>query len=323
MKVILEASLFIGQTSLGDLVSLSRFAVYERHKILVEDDVGEEYMSWLAELPESLRSDWQQGLDFSILNDAIIESHFCLRVAAVTIPSWDDIPRVSLRAAVDFLSRPFIILFENGINDSQFLLAMCNAAEAAFLKDFQRRGYVTFENGGGITEMRRILDEHVAGRPGASMEYWAMFDSDARRPGEPSKQAKSLRERCIALRVGWHMLTRRARENYLPKNTLRLWTFSRHDRSRENLFRAFLNLRDDQRFHYNMKRGFDGDRASAEMAGDLYNDVSDPLRADMAGGFGASIGDLFHNSVAFDDVQRDGARHEFEPVVGRLIQSIR
>jgi hypothetical protein len=323
MKVILEASLFTHDTYLGDLVSISRFAVHERHKIVVENDAGEEYASWLAGLPDSLRADWQQGIDFSVLNDAVIESRFTLRVAAVTTPDWNDTPRVSLTTAIDFLSRPFVILLENGINDSHFLLAMCNSEEATFLRDFERRGYISFGNGGGITEIPRILDAYVPVRLGASMQYWVIFDSDARRPGEPSAQATSVIDKCIGLKVGWHALTRRARENYLPKNALRLWTFSQRNRHHERLFGAFLSLRDEQRFHYNMKKGFEGDRATVALAGDLYDDVGEPSRKALANGFGTSIGDLFQTSVVLEDVQRDGARNEFEPVIGRLIQLIR
>lgn len=126
-------------------------------------------------------------------------------------------------------------------------------------------------------------------RPPRALRTSVLFDSDALRPGVPSGESEAKSRACEGLHH--HQLEARSIENYLPLDALSRWAAGRS--SREALLSAFLLLSPDQRYHYNMKAGFAGDRPRAAEAGRLYDNVPARVRDALAEGFGKDIATLF------------------------------
>lgn len=119
-----------------------------------------------------------------------------------------------------------------------------------------------------------------------------MFDSDAREPGSPSPQASEICSLCSEIDLPHHMLRRRAIENYLPLEALEWWAercLGHPRQMRVGQVAAFAAMPPRLRHHYNLKKGFDGDRPSGIP--DIYSAyVDDP---DLKTGLDKNIAQLF------------------------------
>jgi hypothetical protein len=136
-------------------------------------------------------------------------------------------------------------------------------------------------------------------------KFWAaaLFDNDARFPGDNpnSRIVEDLRPHVVF----FHQLQRRTIESYLPYSILcRFDTTSAFKRKIDALFR----LNDDQRRHYNMKRGFRfGEETSPSKTAylaapddivdrrekQLYSGVPDADWHELAAGFGRGLSAIY------------------------------
>lgn len=181
-------------------------------------------------------------------------------------PEWPDSfdlgpARLPLSIARQLLARPLRLLLENGRNDWAFLAKVVPLAWKARWERAVAERWVEEHNAGGITEMRRIVEEQLAGDPVRRLRTWAMFDSDGQRTGDASQNSEDTRRACESWGVAHHRLVRRAIENYIPKAALFDWAWRRRPRAaqREKLssVRAYFALpTDEERHYFDMKAGF-------------------------------------------------------------------
>jgi len=234
--------------------------------------------------------------------------------------------RLHLDDARQFLERPFVVLLEDQVSDRGFLACMMTEEERRFFERREALGFIRVDHGGGVGPMTRRVTEE-ADSPANRHRLWLLFDSDAMQPGQPSRDSERLR--IASALVPHHQLRRRYMESYLPHRALQAWAANQANRrvreDRLARFRAFVDLSERQRHHYNMKTGFDGDRDRTDnSAGTVYDDVPDESRRTLATGFGGDIGDLYQSGLVTEgDLRRDTGWDELRPVVLDLIARVR
>jgi hypothetical protein len=139
--------------------------------------------------------------------------------------SFDEGPaRLPLGTDADLLlHRPLRLKLENEINDQHFLH---RSVPSMWRKRWERackHQWIEPEQGGGISEIRRILAEEVVKHTIRRLRLWVMFDSDGTKPGDVHEEAQRTRTTCEEIGVPHHMLERRMIENYIPERAMRAW----------------------------------------------------------------------------------------------------
>ena len=243
-------------------------------------------------------------------------------------------PRLPIDEALVLLRQPFRILVEDGQNDRAFLLCMSTVQQRSFLEEHGRLGNLEFEHGGGLVAMRRRIAD-LGARNAANLLTFVLFDSDALRPDSPSVQSEAAREACLRARLPHHQLRRRFAESYLPRQALDGWASlgrgSSECESRRKRVQAFCEFpRPEQRHHFNLKKGFAGDKgrgANGETTGGLYHDVAESLRQALQHGLGRTLAEELYSPPGERVVEAhlidDGGWSEVNPVVTAIIASFR
>lgn len=186
----------------------------------------------------------------------------------------------------------------------------------------------------------QALIEQRKHEPARAYRSWAIFDSDALVPYKPSSEARNKSEACQASRVRHHMLVRRAIENYLPHEELNsLIPQTPKTLPQRKAVGALGRLRPDQRAHFNMKSGFQGDQKRLGPGGSdvhqkptvdaHFDDVRANDRHALATGFGSDIARLFapapeagRPSISEAARRRDGQADEMVPLFRRIVRSL-
>jgi hypothetical protein len=326
VRVHLAPELFEPPISHALLVTFFRYALDGRHRI--DADLAHPVVSnWVQQQPETLREEIELAIDLSAEAEALEPSLTVVEIGRYPATDFTSSPiRLRLEDARMFLETAVSLLVEDAISDRDFLMKMLTAEERKILLEQMRLGYVHFEHGGGLGSMRRRVMDRQSD-PAIRHTIWVLFDSDAMQPGMPSRQSEALRAACAE--VPHHQLSRRYMESYLPARALQAWAAEGHDRrekkDRFSLLNAYLNMRDEQRHHFNMKHGFARDEARTDAsAGTLYDDISEETRILLRTGFGSQIGRLFGGAnVTEADLRRDSGWSEFRPVVRHLLAQLR
>lgn len=158
--------------------------------------------------------------------------------------------RLTPRLASRLLRRPLKLLVENSRNDRAFLLRIAEPGPRRELQAAIEAGWIEFEMGGGIHEIyqriRSFTPEVGPLADHAMIELarlWIMFDRDSA-PGDrtqESEHSRRLREQAAALTIPWPLaaqqLERRAIENYIPADAIRVWWCTRASTNNTRLAR--------------------------------------------------------------------------------------
>jgi hypothetical protein len=232
VRITVEDAVFSGLDSVLDLLQLFQLALKRRHRILVDED-GPGYRAWR----DARGGVEREECDLAIAESAEAEAREPARRGLRVVRSgtdWNaDPPLATVSDAHRLMLRPFRVLVENRRNDFRFLLAMANDAQRAELERRVGQDWLNFEHGGGITEMEISVQEWKRD-PIKRLTLWVLFDSDSRRPGQPSAQAKRLRGACSS-RIPHHMLARRSIENYVTRPALETWGEKKGIQARRSL----------------------------------------------------------------------------------------
>lgn len=326
MRAHLAPELFDPPISHALLVTFFSYALDGRHRI--EVDLSRPAVSaWLEQQSAALREEIELAINISAEAEALEPSLTIVEIGHFAATDFTSMPvRVRIEDARTFLETSVSLLVEDAISDRDFLLKMLTAEERAALQKQMQLGYVHFEHGGGLDNMRRrVMDQQRD--PSIRHTLWVLFDSDAMQPGMPSRQSEALRATCAE--VPHYQLSRRYMESYLPAQALYAWAGEGHDqgerKSRFSILGAYLSMRDEQRYHYNMKHGFARDESRPDAsAGTLYDDVLEKTKAMLTDGFGSQIGRLFGGeNVTEADLRRDSGWSELRPVVRQLLAQLR
>ena len=326
MKIVIETAVFADPANTMALNSMGYWALKGRHRIVVQDDDAPLFLTWLEGLNKTQRAEWSAIMEDGYLREAFEPARRSIYVTPEQHSEWDRAPpRLSVRDLVQFISLPFRILLEDNVSDRGFLLKMATSDQRNFFVSRETDGHIVFEHGGGITSMaRRVATIRERDDHQSRLSVWAMFDSDALQPMQPSSQSESLKDKCVQAQIPHHRLERRSIENYLPMNAISSWAYARRT-EREARFLALLELNDVQRNHYNFKHGFLGDAGRpAPGSGELYNGLSGKTIAALQRGLGAGIANLFEEETVTErDLRRDSGWSEVNPIVTELIAMLR
>lgn len=342
MRVLIETQLFAPPQATAELVQLFLLGVgvRGRHRIQVEDDRTPELQAWLRSLGRELEEACREAINSGYELESREPSRIEVRVARVEAPDFSCTPpRLPLTEALRLLSRPFRVITESDRNDRSFLLCMCTEEQRGFLLRYENEGFLEFEHGGGLDHMYDRALELGTGQLAAMhpLVTWLLFDSDALQAhpaGRPSAKSNKLKETCEQAKLPHHQLRRRFIESYLPLRAIAGWADLAPNREgreqRRQRFEAFARLkRPEQRHHFNLKKGFAGDRErheNGETAGTLFDDVSEADKQALEHGFGKTLANTYDppgQKVAEVDLRNDGGWAELAPVISTLIALIR
>lgn len=266
------------------LLGLVRHGATGRHKIRTTPGFRtgspRAVHDWLATLSPNLRrtavlafDNGQQSPSYK----ASDEPQF--KVGPFTESLWTTRPErdpslLTLADAHDLAARPLHLLLENSRNDFAFLGKIVPPSwRDRWDRALSNRWVEPL--GGGIDEMRKVIEQRLAGDSMRRLTSFAVFDSDARLPGVPSESALRNRATCERHGVCFHQLERRAIENYLPKEALFDWAHRPPRRSvredRRARVGAYVAMQPAaRRHHYNLKEGFNGDQRGNHSLSTLY-----------------------------------------------------
>ncbi len=327
MIVIIEDEIF-ASPSAGqlNLLGLFRLGFDGKHRIQADPIYGLSQDTaldrWLEQLPQLQREEVVLALEAGLEEDASgILPDFAIRVGTVKEADWEASPlRLPLAAALKWLSEPLYLLLENLSNDGEFLRVVAPSPwRDHYLKLLEDR-FVDINHGGGVGDMKSRV-EQIKRRE--ALRMFALFDSDARLPGEPSAQSEGLKHACGNGGVAHHQLRRRNIESYLPVKALMAWANKsvKGSRERRKKVEAFARMNDLQRHHFNLKGGFEKDRHH-EIPPFYGEHASNPW---LRNGFGETIGSLFHEKdfpILEEWLIRDGQRQETTEILQSIFRRL-
>lgn len=329
MRVELALNLFPNPTSDLQLHEICSLALDGRHRLIIENDRDPAFAAWLGSASDPLRDQWLQTISLSYLFEAHEPARRKVRISARSTSDWTgNVPDLSLNDARNLLRLPFRAILEDWRSDKAFLVAVASPEMAKALAELEKSGGLVFENGGGITNQTQRLAALAARGPEELSRLWAIFDSDALSPGRPSDQSEAARRVCSDNGIPHHRLGRRSIESYVPRESLRGWVFSspKGISGRRRVFDAFVTLSDDQRHHFNLKHGFQGDSRRLDLAnvGTLYDGLPAQISSALDNGFGTRISDIFeHGGIDESSLRREGSWTELEAMVRSLVELVR
>jgi hypothetical protein len=324
--VLLEDDIFASPHTRLDLLTVLQLGFEGWHRVQIdppyEPAANRSINQWLQRLDERTGEEVELALEIGMEQAVFgLPSDLSIRIGDVRAAEWTaNPPRLPLAEALRLLRKPLRLLVENRHNDGAFLRAVAPSPWRGRLRDALDRGQIEIEHGGG-SDMKTRLER-------ASLEealrLWALFDSDAREPGHPSAASEALRLICCHKGIPHRQLSRRAIENYLPVKALQGWahsSFGNLRTSRRRKADAFAGMRPDQRHHYNMKHGFQGDRKDGIPS--FYEAFAD--HSDLQGGFGQDIASLYHQEqllIREEWLAQDGQQKETLDMVQSILRRL-
>lgn len=330
MIVVIEDEVFSSPlTPSLQLVSVLRLGFDGWHRVQTDPPFGthgaDAVHRWLDRQETQLRDEAQLAFESGLEDDAHgIPSDHLVKIAVVDSPDWESVPpRLPIGVAGPLLQRPLRLVLENRRYDRAFLESVSFEPWRTRLRDAFSEGRLRPTHGGGLTEMKQRVEEFYQD-PGERLRHWVVFDSDAREPGRPSQDSEQLRELCQSSGLGHHQLKRRASENYLPQQAIHAWAHQATGNLRTERRRkaeTFSEMEPTQRHHFNMKRGFEGDRREGEEIPDFFGDWA--AKPELATGFGRNIARLFLDLEFQEDwLLRDGQKDETMTLIQAIFRAL-
>lgn len=325
MRVILEDDAFNGADELA-LTGLIHRSISKKCYLGVRNESGKYYTRWKAGASSAVVSalDIVQAWD---LFDASVFRTITVCVGGSNDRSWfGRPPRISLSETLALIDTPFRILLENGRYDRAFLLAMSNDDDHDLLLRLENERRLVFAGGGGIDELRELVNETYSRETVRHLRCWALFDSDAPSPGAVSKSAHDTAQALDEAEIPRHMLQRRAIENYMPRGTLGVWAYIMPGSGKDRVAKleALVRMTPDQRAHYHMKSGFSLTPTADEQT--LFKNLSDADRIVLKDGIGKRLSDLYRDverGKLRRHIKADGSDVELTGPISSLIEMLR
>lgn len=343
MKVILQDEVFReGECAQSILIDIISFGYYGKHDIITDPLVNKEFEprsgtnleKWLSKCTDGFRHEilfiLQMGIEEGVGGSRARDS---VNVIAGNESDWNENPpRLTIKDAQELLSRSLHLLVENSRSDGNFIKTMIKRILGpSYWKPLKKaidNYWLHIENGGGVVNMKKIID-NIGNDPIGRKRTSAIFDSDAPAPGEPSEASKALREKCREYEIDCQQLKRRAIENYLPREALRASVNCGAEIPNPNqeMVDTFCDLSREQRHYFHMKKGFEDEEIS-ENPPSLFETLKEEERLRLKDGFGKEIANIFREdefeiekSWIEKDYQREDKR-EFEEIFNIIVSKI-
>ncbi len=289
MRIVLEQSVFQPEREADLLALLLACRAPSPHFVIATPQFAAWSKQWTRVVQRELASLAKGTFESSVRPNA--QTIVVHDGVSVWEPSGSEAPRLSLVDALAMVRAPLRVLVENRRNDGRFIARMSvvmTQPQRDFFDDALTRGWVEFEQGGGLSEIERLLEDLSTATdpvlaPSDLLEVrrrrlLVIVDRDARAarqtspldampvevdtPSEESIRALEAGNRVLLpwrSRRAAHQLSRRALENYLPLRALRAWIDTAPSGSakaeRRALVDAFAALDSTARARFNMKGG--------------------------------------------------------------------
>jgi hypothetical protein len=322
-KFLLEDAVFaIGDNGTAGLLDdLLANAVQLYHRLEVDPD-GPHFVAWLASRDHIARGRWRSILATG--PDRMLRARCRVEVRVLSVSDWtSDPPQLTLADAARLSRVPAELVVENARNDRTFLEVFAFQDQLDKLEEAVSEGALTITSRGGITEMCALARERRRDKFAAFRTYF-LCDSDALAPGIRSPDAKAL---AAIWPANFHVLNRRAAENYLPREALDRWAGNRSDQVKKvaAFFGKYFNENPARRHHFNMKKGFAKDDKHDRKAerGTLYDAIPVPDQEALSSGFGPKVREAYEPPPSQDELVREGGWHELNHVVSEILSLVR
>lgn len=316
MRVIIRDEVFDGGTPEPRLFELLSFAASGRHRVLVKR--GACFRKWLISLSTKARDEYERALSDSEQSESFELSDHQIEVG----------PRTGCLAvddAIERLGRPFLLYVEDEKSDQRFIEAVATPEHRGRVRRMHQRGWLTFRSHGGISKIGPMIEIDLGHFPGDASQMFAIFDSDAPAPGEPSRDATMVAETCQRRGVRYWMLNRRASENYLTRSALEAWAADLNESGKhrdriEALYGEWFGERPERRHHFHMKHGF----RKMTPSHLIYAGVPRPLKGLLDQAFGGDVAMAFMpDRIREVDLRAEGAWGDLWNMVNALVRSTR
>lgn len=224
-----------------DLVALLRNAAMRRHTVIISTDPAlprsERTSPCFDRWRESLAPRLQTEIELLRMRLDRVSANSVTRGAARLMITPRELPgvagcRLNLEEAVRAVGLPLCILVENQINDAAFLRKVMPPAWRERLGEWERRGELRYENGGGAPVVAALLRFHADDKNarlffGLPAEAWRLlhfvvFDHDGDCQQSPGDQSATIAKACkdAQMESRSHRLMRRDQEHYIPPEAL-------------------------------------------------------------------------------------------------------
>ncbi|EOA6549854.1 alpha amylase C-terminal domain-containing protein [Vibrio vulnificus] len=245
--------------------------------------------------------EWNRVLDTYLLDSSSFEIYNSAIVKDVEKSNFDSqVPILTPDDAVVVLKKPVELYLENSRNDKRFLSLVLNKYERMLLSKLEDKELISFSSG-GVDELYKLLCDNVS-KKGRRNKRFVLIDSDSTAPNVISESAVRITEHCQSNSISYHVLERRAIENYLPIQFLinRLRPEYKVPTNKDyKKYTTYLSMTPEQRYHFHMKKGFNDE--SCRNSG-LY-DVECANLQPIKDGFTSKYADKFLNSSSdYDEI---------------------
>lgn len=244
MIVWMDDALFAGGTARDlDRLALLRNLALRRHTLIVSTSPdapwgarrSPDFDIWLAALPDRLRAEVVMLRERSdrVSVNAVVRGAARVLVSARDPSAEHSGCWLSLEDAVRAVAQPLHIIVEHQIHDAAFLRRVMPPVWRKKLEDWERRGELRYEHGGGLPVMTAMVeffcqDDKARLAFGLPAELWRLvhflvYDHDGDCADAPSQGSRQLEGACdrAGMTNHHHRLKRRNQESYLPIKAMR------------------------------------------------------------------------------------------------------
>jgi len=185
-------------------------------------------------------------------------------------------------------------------------LAFLDKEKRESLIDLELKHWLVFVHGGGTGDLQKQIAWEGRNTMRADLRCFAYFDNDGLQPASPSTKTLQVAAECARNDIRHHQLTRRAIENYLPVSALELWASTQSSTRAKHTRRQltpFKKLTDDERDHFNMKNGPNGDKSVV-----AYPSLNAYEARQLHRGFGKKVATVYSH----DKFREKSSRSDFQ-----------
>jgi hypothetical protein len=329
MLFTLDDSLFTETADTMAIVSLLHNAsCSERHLVVIGNDQSTRYKNWIANLETRLKQKISELLDVFFRSASSGRTAKTIKVRhfeGEELAKAPGLSEIDITRAAQLATRAFHVYVENSRNDKRFLLAACTEAQRARFNRLIAKNAIQIVNGGGITELKKQIEQDSRDGRLLADFAWVMFDSDALTSGMPSGQSMRLKGTCDLLGIKTAQLQFRSIENYATKDSLRKWAFTgpksaQTYKQRTQNFLEYIALPKPLARHYNMKNGISGDRVRADYPANdkIYVNLKNTSIKNLESGFGQHVSDVFDWGLDEVALKSEGSWTELQLIITEL-----
>lgn len=311
MRVSLATDVFTESTALTDILDLLRAFSFGHHDLLVaEPGIITAATEYLNEHAPNLASAYE-----TLASKGTVASVWTATSAQGPVIQVNSATLADHSAD---LRRPAVFVVEDQESDGHFIKALCTVFRATRIQKALAEDWLRIEHGGGSGGVEKVAKVH-AGRFRLFRRVAALLDSDRLIPGQQTKahkQATHLESDGVIV----HVLEFREAENYVPNRVL---DRARNRRQASGMLTHLKRLTEQQRAHFDMKKGFAASGVILPEQQPLYASLGMRATQGLRGGFGSDLlRRLEEDSAALTERDFDGLGAGVVPELRGLLDKL-